>query len=61
MEQVGKYKYLGSNKKVLNQAGAKMKVIRVIRQRQLRLLGYVMRGQQMQSYCVTGMLDGRRE
>ena len=34
--------------------------MRVIRRRQLRFLGHVMRRQKLESNCTTGTLDGRR-
>ena len=50
-----------SNKQVSNRAGAKMEMMRVNRRRQLRFRGHVMRRQQMESDCMTGRWDGRRE
>ena len=49
-----------SNEQVLIRAGAKREMMRMIRQRQLRFLGHVMRRQQLESNCMTGRLDGRR-
>ena len=49
-----------SNEQVLNRAGAKREMMRMIRRRQLRFLGHVMRRQQLESSCITGRLEGRR-
>ena len=49
-----------SNEQVLIRAGAKREMMRMIRRRQLRFLGHVMRRQQLESNCMTGRLDGRR-
>ena len=49
-----------SNKQVLNREEASKEMMRVIRRRQLRFYGHVMRRYQMESNCRTGRLDGRK-
>ena len=49
-----------TNEEVLQRAGAGRELMRVIRQRQLRFLGHVMRQKQLESVCVTGKVEGRR-
>ena len=48
------------NDEVLRRADTKREVIKIIRQRQLRFLGHVMRLQQLESVCVSGGIEGRR-
>ena len=40
--------------------GAEMEMMRVIRRRQLRFLGHVMRHQQMQGNCIVRKLNGKK-
>ena len=49
-----------SNEMVLHRAGTKRELMKMIRKRQLRFLGHVMRLQQLESVCVTGRVEGRR-
>ena len=49
-----------SNDVVLHRAGTKREIMKIIRQRQLRFLGHVMRSQQLENVCMTGRIEGRR-
>ena len=49
-----------SNEQVLNRAGGEREMMRMIRRRQLRFLGHVMRRQELESICMPGRLHGRR-
>ena len=48
------------NSGVSHRAGTKREIMKMIRQRQLRILGHVMRLQQLENVCVTGKFEGRR-
>ena len=49
-----------TNEAVLHRAGADREMMRMMRQRQLRFLGHVMRRRQLESVCVMGKVEGRR-
>ena len=49
-----------SNEQVLIRVGAKRELMRMVRRRQLRFLGHVMRRHQIENICITGRLEGRR-
>ena len=49
-----------TNETVLQRAGVDRELMRMIRQRQLRFLGHVMRMRQLESVCVMGKVEGRR-
>ena len=49
-----------SNEMVLQRAGTRRELMKMIRKRQLRFLGHAMRLQQLESVCVTGRVEGRR-
>ena len=49
-----------SNDVVLHRAGTKREIMKIIRQRQLRFLGHVMRSQQLENVCMTGRIEGQR-
>ena len=49
-----------SNEEVLNRAGAKREIMKMIRRRQMRFLGHIMRKQQLESVCMMGKVEGRR-
>ena len=49
-----------TNETVLQRARTKREIMKMIRQRQLRFLGHVMRLQQLESVCVMGKVEGRR-
>ena len=48
-----------SNEEVLNRAGAKREIMKMVRQRQMRFLGHVMRKQELESICMMGKVEGR--
>ena len=47
------------NTEVLHRVGTEREIMKIIRQRQLRFLGHVMRLQQLENVCVTGKVEGR--
>ena len=49
-----------SNEQVLHRAGAKSKMMKMVRQKQLGFLGHVIRQQQMESICVMAKIEGKR-
>ena len=49
-----------TNQEVLQMAGTSRMLITVIRQRQLRYLGHVLRSDTMEKDCLLGMIEGRR-
>ena len=49
-----------SNEQVLIRVGAKRELMRMVRRRQLRFLGHVMRRHQIENICIIGRLEGRR-
>ena len=48
------------NDEVLLRAGTEREIMKMIRRRQLRFLGHVMRLQQLENVCVSGRVEGRR-
>ena len=50
-----------SNEMVLQRAGTRRELMKMIRKRQLRFLGHAMRLQQLESVCVTGRVEGEED
>ena len=48
------------NAEVLLRAGTKREIMKIIRQRQIRFVGQVMRLKQLENVCVTGKSEGTR-
>ena len=49
-----------TNEEVLQRAGVKREIMKTVRQRQMKILGHVLRQQQMETLCLTGKVEGRR-
>ena len=49
-----------SNERVLERAGVERQLLRVVRTRQLRFLGHVLRGNDLEREVLLGRIEGRR-
>jgi hypothetical protein len=50
-----------TNEEVLQMAGVGRELLTVIRRRQLRYLGHILRGKGLEKECLLGMIEGKRE